>query len=455
VSRADHPTGPPDEPAPLVDREAAIGRIIDSAAAMGIEIDRAEAEDWVAAMASEALGGTITVDVASGVYGHRVSMADHSPERLARFREMAPIVGIPDRPPVVTTALALSGSAAQGKIQRFPADADFFERVHIRADSREEACRILGDLIREKALATLTGPGYRLWEVKWGTWPADAVVSGAAVRRGHWVSWTSAQVVEGSIPYQLPDGSISRFRWEDGLNDPGWCKLDWLISDRERGVLANASNVLDPTWEGPDGEIVPLDGFLEPYFQEVYLETESIPLFTRLVKDIGGDAVDRYVGQLEDEIHHYTVEDPNYGKAARRLYNVFRLTGRYPEAAYLRELFDEPVTALYQVAALLRTLDDAAESGDAFEAETMLAQVDQLIMAAIGALEGHAEDHMVGRLLRLREALAHGRDRASRRADLDRARAAAFEAVNDYFRRALLAVPTIREYLAGIAARVG
>ena len=46
---------------------------------------------------------------------------------------------------------------------------------------------------------------------------------------------------------------------------------------------------------------------------------------------------------------------PNYGKAARRMYNVFRLTGRYREAAYLRELFDEPVTALYQVAALLRT----------------------------------------------------------------------------------------------------
>jgi len=37
------------------------------------------------------------------------------------------------------TALSLSGSAAQSKIQRFPGDCDFFERVHIKADAREAA----------------------------------------------------------------------------------------------------------------------------------------------------------------------------------------------------------------------------------------------------------------------------------------------------------------------------
>ena len=30
----------------------------------------------------------------------------------------------------------------------------------------------------------------------------------------------------------------------------------------------------------PDGTITPLDGYLDPYFQEVYLEAESIPVFT-------------------------------------------------------------------------------------------------------------------------------------------------------------------------------
>ena len=119
---------------------------------------------------------------------------------------------------------------------------------------------------------------------------------------------------------------------------------------------------------------MPLDGFLDPYFQEVYLEAESIPLFTRLVAGIGADAVDDYVDQLEHEVWKYTVVTPNHGKAARRMYNVFRLSGRYAEAAYLRELFDEPVTALYQLAALLQTVADAATTGtEVFDRELLLA----------------------------------------------------------------------------------
>ena len=149
----------------------------------------------------------------------------------------------------------------------------------------------------------------------------------------------------------------------DASKDPGWCKLDWVIADATRGKLANASNMLDVTWEAPDGTITPLDGFLDPYFQEVYLEADSIPLFQRLVKELSADSVDDYVDQLEHEVYKYATKDPNYGKAARRMYNVFRMNGMYPEAAYLRELFDEPTTALYQVAALIRTLDDAAVVG--------------------------------------------------------------------------------------------
>jgi hypothetical protein len=50
---------------------------------------------------------------------------------------------------------------------------------------------------------------------------------------------------------------------------------------------------------------VPLDGFLDPYFQAVYLDAESIPIFSKLVKELSAD----------------TVKDPNFGKVARRLYN--------------------------------------------------------------------------------------------------------------------------------------
>jgi hypothetical protein len=135
---------------------------------------------------------------------------------------------------------------------------------------------------------------------------------------------------------ELLDGSKAVYTWADATRDPGWCKIDWLISDSARGKLANASNVLDTTWEGPDGKIVPLDGFLDPDFQEVYLDTDSVPLFKKLVKELSADTVDDYVDALEHEIWKYTVEHPSYGKVARRLYNVFRMNGHYAEAAFIR-----------------------------------------------------------------------------------------------------------------------
>jgi hypothetical protein len=435
---------------PPAQRAGATDRLLDAASAMGIEIDRDEADRWIEAMSAEA-SGPVTIDVSSGVYGHRVTMADHDGAALERFRRLASIVGIEDRPPEVTTALALSGSAAQARIHRFPADADFFERVHIRAATHDAACDLLADVIRDKALATMRGDGHRLQEVKFGTWPTAALVGGQPVRAGQPVSWTPTCIQSGAIDYQREDGTAGRLSWGEAARDPGWCKLDWVVADPGRG-LANASNVLDPTWEAPDGSITPLDGFLDPYFQEVYLETESIPLFSRLVKEMGADAVAAYVERLTEEVYKYTVKEPNYGKAARRMYNIFRITGRYTEAAYIRELFDEPVTALYQVAALLRTLDEAADAGDAFETDAMVGQVDQLIMSAIGALDGPSEAEMVRRLLRLRDALQQRAGAAQRDDDIAGVQADAMSAVNAYFERVLTGFPSIAAYLDSVAA---
>jgi hypothetical protein len=435
------------------DRKEAVARVIESAHRLGVEIDEQEAEDWVAAMASESAGGDLVVDIDTGVYGHRVTMLDFKPADLARFREMAPIVGFEDRPPNVLTALSISGSAAQSKINTYPADCDFFERIHIKAPTREEACSILADMIREKALATASGPGHRLWEVKFGSHPVEAKKGGKPVGVGSPMSWALEEVRAGQMEVELLDGSKKIYTWADATKDPGWCKLDWVIADPVRGKLANASNVLDPTWEAPDGTIVPLDGFLDPYFQEVYLEAESVPIFTKLVKELSADTVDDYVEALEHEVWKYSVKDPNYGKVARRLYNVFRMNGHYAEAAYIRELFDEPVTALYQVAALIRTLDDAANSGEDFDSETMVAQVDKLIMSAIQALEGPDEAEMVGHLLRLRDAVAHRAAEADRTEDMAGVQQAASRAVNEYFEKALRSVPEIDEYLKGIAER--
>jgi hypothetical protein len=78
-------------------------------------------------------------------------MLDFSDEDLAHFRKIGRLVEFDDIPGKVETALALSGSAAQSKIQSYPGDADYFERVNIRVETKEEACKILGELMREKA----------------------------------------------------------------------------------------------------------------------------------------------------------------------------------------------------------------------------------------------------------------------------------------------------------------
>ena len=445
----DQPGTPIDRPDP--DR-AALDGVLESARRLGVELDEAEATEWVAALEAEAEGGDIVVDVDSGIYGHRVSMLDFTARDLARFRAIGEIVGFPDRPPVVRTALALSGSAAQDKVQSYPGDCDYFERVHITAPSREEACAILADVIREKALATRVGPTHRLWEVKFGSYPFDAERDGRPVGAGSPISWTADEVATGRIDL-VRDGRPEELTWEQAAADPGWCKLDWIVADPVRRALANASNMLDVTWEAPDGSITALDGFIDPYFQEVYLEAESLPLFNRIVEELSADAVDDYVDQLEHEVLKYTTKDPNYGKAARRMYNIFRLTGRYAEAAYLRELFDEPTTVLYQVAAQIRTLDEADRPGAEFDYETLLKQTDALIMSAIAALDGRSEAEMVRHLLEVRSNLRSRRGSGDRSAEVDEVKNEALRAVNAYFKERLVAVPSIKAYLDDIAAR--
>jgi hypothetical protein len=402
-------------------------------------------------MANEQSGGDVVVDVDSGVFGHRASMLDLDPNDLKRFKQIAKIVGFDNRENV-RTALALSGSSAQSRIQAYPADADFFERIHITAPTREEACRILGEIMRDKALSTLSGPSHRLWEVKLGTWEEAITKEGKDQRAGSPISWTPSEVVAGEIVVTAADGGVRTVKWQDAAQKPGWCKLDWVVADASRGQLANASNVLDPTWEDADGRIVPLDGFLDPYFQEVYLDKDSKPLFDRIVREMSTDVVDEYVHQLEHEVWKYSVADENWGKVARRLYNIFRLTGRYAEAAYIRELFDEPTTALYQLSALIRTIKDAATEGSPFDQEVMVAQTDQLIMSAINALEGPQEAEVVNLLLKLRDEVS-GRTPVDRSKEMEQLRLETLETVNRYFHDRLVALPEIQAYLDKIAAR--
>ncbi len=430
----------------------AVDRIVQSARRLGVEMDEAEAQRWMAAMADTTSDSGIVTDERTGVFGHKVSMLDFSTADLEHFRKLGRLVEFSDVPGVVETALALSGSAAQSKFQTFPGDADYFERVNILAETRAAACKLLADMIRQKALDTLTGPTYLLIAVRFGSYPMNVIRDDEPKEKGSSMEWSPQEITAGQFDARLPDGENVVIRWEDGMLDTGWCKLDWVTSDGVRGQLVNASNMLDVTWEAPDGTITPLDGYLDAYFQEIYLDTESVPIFSKLAQHVSADALDQYVAQLEHEVDKYVTTDVNYGKAAKRMYNVFRLTGRYDDAVFVRELFDEPASMLYQVWSLFRTMEECCSPGSDIPIESVREQADELTMSVVAALEGGEETAVVKHLLRLRDTLDTQEGGQSMHASVETARAEVINIVNNFFYEKLTAMPSIKGYIADFQA---
>jgi hypothetical protein len=178
-----------------------------------------------------------------------------------------------------------------------------------------------------------------------------------------------------------------------------------------------------------------------------------VPIFSKLARHVTANALDDYVAQLEKEVNKYLTKDINYGKAAKRMYNVFRLTGKYEEAAFLRELFDEPSTMLYQVWSLIRTIDDAFKPEASIALEELLKQADQLILAVIRSLEGDQEAEVVRLLLRLRDILSRQESGQALTADAEAARAEVINIVNNFFYERLSAVPPIKEYMDQVGSQ--
>ena len=424
-------------------------RIIESAKRLGVEIDEGDALQWLTAVSAQSQSG-IEVDERTGIFGHSISLLDFDDVDLEHFRKLGKLVEFEDIPGKVETALALSGSAAQSKIQTYPGDADYFERVNILAETRDEANKILADLLRDKALSTLKGDTFQLIEVKFGSYPFDFLYDGVMQSKDSPIAWLPEDIQAGKKVGRTEDGEAAEILWDEAAQDPGWCKMDWVVAYPVRKQLVNASNMLDVTWESPDGKLIPLDGYLDGYFQEVYLDAESIPVFSKLVKHVSGDALDDYVNQLEKEVKKYFTKSPNYGKAAKRLYNIFRLTGRYADAAYLRELFDEPTTILYQIGALIRTIDESFQPGSEIDPATILHQADELIVGVTSALEGEKEIEIVRILLNFRSLLADDINRGELSPQANAARAEIVNIVNNFFYEKLTGVPSISQYIENL-----
>jgi hypothetical protein len=209
--------------------------------------------------------------------------------------------------------------------------------------------------------------------------------------------------------------------------------------------------MIDVTWEAPDGTLTSLDGSIDPFFQEIYLEAAALPVFTKIVKQVDPNAMSAYINAMRGQVLHYTQQEPNFGKASKRLYNLFRLTDQLEAAAYVRELFDEPGACLYQVPGLLDAIDAAHDESAGIDRATISRQIDQVIHTVEVAQIGSDADKMIVALNRLRSEVD---SRASAAQDwavlLMDVRSRCSEIVNEFFRVRLLGYPPIQKFVASL-----
>ena len=426
------------------------GKIDDALAAareLGIEADAEDARKWVLAVAASDEKDQITADVGEGIFGDRVSLLDFDPGDLERFRRLVPHVRLAPRPEL-ESAISIAGSAAQGRVQVFPGDADFFERAHVHAADEEQAKRMLREIMRETALRSVAEPDIVLLTADMGAYPEPVVERGRHKKAGDSIDWTTDDVVRGTITVDAESGGTRTFKWDEVEVGTGWLYLGWIVAEREEGRIALASNVIDATWEAPDGTITALDGAVDPLVQEVYLELPAIELVARLAPHIPPGARSNYENIMREQVYHYTKEEPSYGKAAKRLYNLFRVSDQLEAAAFVRELFDEPSARLYQVPGLLDAADVARDPKSGIDRDTVMRQLDVVCEAVAEVTEGQEEADLLNALGQLREsALREGEGDETWASVLAQVRERSSEIVSEFFRVRLLGYEPVRAYL--------
>ena len=105
---------------------------------------------------------------------------------------------------------------------------------------------------------------------------------------------------------------------------------------------------------------------------------------------------------------------------------------------------------LYQIGALIRTIDESFQPDSTIDRTTILHQADELILNVTEVLEGEQEQEIVRLLLRYRNLLSDDLNRGELSPQADAARAEVINIVNNFFYEKLTGIPTIRDYLEGI-----
>jgi hypothetical protein len=335
------------------------------------------AGEWLAEVETERREETVLRQTKEGVFGLDTVVQDFDEKEIDRLRRIGAVIRSPERPGV-RSAIALAGSAAQTKFQLFPGDCDFFERVHIVAPTREAALATLASVMIDTVGNVFAHPDLQFAEMKLGIHKTDARRGEEIFKAGTPVSWTLGDMDARSINAEDADGQSVVIEMGEVAENPGFVKLDWIFADKDKDRIVAVSKVIDGTWESPEGQIVALDGVLDSFYQEVYLDPESKPHVERLIDRATPSGLREYVEQLEKEIIKYSdPEHGNWGKVAKRLYNIFRITNRTQPAMFLRQLFDDPAARLYQIPPSLYALSQVLGKRH-LAAETVGAQLDEM-----------------------------------------------------------------------------
>lgn len=265
------------------------------------------------------------IQVEQDLGGHELALLDFDPALAARLRRIGAQIAIRPRPGI-RSGLAISGSSAQGLVNPYPCDFDFFERIHISAPDRTAAVAVLAEVVRANALDVAANPAFSPEEVRLGR-ESD----------GSFLSWTYDELLAGRLERGTSDVSVS---WSDAAADPGMVKLDWFYVDPDSGKQAKVTKVVDATWSAPGGVPESLDGLIDAEFQQVYLSAEGARLAAEVAARSATELeIGRYADFMAEEVRKFRHrEPPDHLKAAKRLYNLCRATGRFAEALWIREL---------------------------------------------------------------------------------------------------------------------
>jgi hypothetical protein len=162
--------------------------------------------------------------------------------------------------------------------------------------------------------------------------------------------WLAEDISRGNLRYQSPTGEVTEVALVEAASDPAFVKIDWTLVDPALGGPGRVSKAIDVTWQSADGPIESLDGSIDADFQQIYLDASAADLAAALISGLAASSRDHYLWHMEREIAKYCLSSsPDFAKVAKRLYNFCRLTGRFADAVYVRELFDEPAARMHQL----------------------------------------------------------------------------------------------------------